>query len=82
MYMTTKEKVIEALGWYGAFAVTGAFAFNSFGYFAHDALLYQLLNLTGAAALALITLYHRVYQSAIVNVVWALIAVIALANLL
>jgi hypothetical protein len=80
--MTTREKLIETLGWYGAFAVTGAFALNSFAYLASDALLYQLLNLTGAAALAVITLYHRVYQSAIVNVIWGLIAVIALAKLL
>jgi hypothetical protein len=80
--MTTKDKVIETLGWYGALAVTGAYAFNSFGYLAADASGYQLLNLSGAIALAIITLYRRVYQSALVNVIWAIIAVVALAKLL
>lgn len=80
--MTTKEKIIETLGWYGAVAVTGAYALNSFGYLAADAFGYQLLNFTGAAALAVITLYRGVYQSAIVNVIWALIAVVALLRLL
>ncbi len=79
--MTTKERIVETLGWYGALAVTGAFALNSFGYLAHEVLWYQSLNFTGAAALAIVTLYHRVYQSAIVNVIWAFIAVIALIKL-
>jgi len=80
--MTAREKLIEMLGWYGAIAVTGAFALNSFGYLSHDQPWYQLLNFTGAAALAVITLYHRIYQSAIVNVIWALIAVVSLLKLL
>lgn len=80
--MTTKEKVIETLGWYGAAAITGAYALNSFGYLAADALGYQLLNLTGAIALAVITLHHRVYQSALVNTIWAFIAIVALFKLL
>ncbi len=80
--MSAKEKLIETLGWYGALAVTGAYALNSFGYLAADAFGYQLLNLTGASALAVITLYRGVYQSALVNVIWALIAVVALTKLL
>lgn len=80
--MMTKEKIVEALGWYGALAVTGAFALNSFGYLEHEVLWYQLLNFTGAAALAVITLYHRIYQSAIVNVIWTLIALVALVKIL
>lgn len=76
-----KERMIEVLGWYGALAVTGAYALNSFGYLAADSLAYQLLNLSGALTLALVTIYHRVYQSALVNVIWALIAVVALFKL-
>ncbi len=38
----------EIVDWYGAVAIVGAYALNSFSVITFDSLSYQLLNLTGA----------------------------------
>lgn len=76
------EKFLEIFGWYGTVAIVGTFALISFSIIQPDSVLYQVLNLTGAIGIGCITLYKKVYQSATVNVIWALIAAFALAKLL
>lgn len=73
-----KNYLIEIIGWYGAGAITLAYFANSFGYFASDGLSYQLLNFTGGIALAVLTHAKRAYQSTVVNIIWSLIAIVAL----
>ncbi len=75
---STKKYLIEFVGWYGAFAITIAYFANSFGYLASDGLSYQLLNFTGGIALGILTYVKRAYQSTVVNVIWSLIATVAL----
>lgn len=77
-----KNYLIEIIGWYGAGAITLAYFANSFGYLASDGLLYQLLNFSGGIALAVLTHAKRAYQSTVVNIIWSLIAIVALWNIL
>lgn len=77
-----KNYLIEFVGWYGALAIVAAYFANSFGYLASNGLAYQLLNFTGGIALAVLTHAKRAYQSTVVNVVWSLIAIVALWKIL
>jgi hypothetical protein len=43
---------------------------------------YQLLNLTGAIGLAIVAFSHKDKQPAILNIVWALVAVVVLIQLI
>ena len=70
--------VIEVAGWYGAIAIIVAYALNSFGLLSSSDLLYQLLNLTGAAGIVIVSVKRRAYQPAVVNLVWLLVAIIAI----
>jgi hypothetical protein len=45
-----------------------------------DGVIYQLLNLTGALGIILISALKGVKQSVTLNVFWALIALVALVN--
>lgn len=75
-------KLAEIAGWYGASAIVGAYALVSFGIVSSEDIIYQLLNLTGAIGILIISLVKRVFQSVALNVVWALIATAAIARLI
>ena len=77
-----KTKMIEIIGWYGAIALLGAYALVSFSLIKSDSLLYQLLNLTGAVGIAWVSIYKKAFQPGVLNVIWAIIALIAIIKLI
>lgn len=70
------------VGWYGAAAILIAYALTSFGVLRSDSLVYQLLNLTGALGIAVISITKKAYQPAVLNIVWAVVAIAAVVGLL
>lgn len=77
-----KLKLAEIAGWYGAVTIVGAYALVSFGVVSSEGIVYQLLNLTGAIGILIISLVKRVFQSVALNIVWALIATAAITRLI
>ena len=75
------KKFAEALGWYGTTAFIGSYMLVSFGVISATGIVYQLLNLTGAAGIIIISLKKGVKQSVVLNVIWAAIAVAAIVRL-
>ena len=80
--MKIKKIIDEAIGWYGTVAIIGAFAMVSFEVIAPTALLYQILNGTGAFGIVYISFKKKAYQPGVLNVIWAVIAGIAIIRLL
>lgn len=80
--MLTKKTLIEIVGWYGAFAILLAYALVSFKVIPISSYPYQLLNLTGAAGIAIISIGKKAKQPAFLNVTWVIIASIAIIGLL
>lgn len=72
----------EIVGWYGTVAIISAYALVSFNIISADSVLYQLLNLTGAIGIIVISLIKKVRQSVVLNAFWLAIAVIALTRIL
>jgi len=72
---------IEVFGWYGTFAIMSAYALVSFGVLQPDSFLYQLLNGTGAVGIVAVSFYKKTYQPGVLNIVWALIALIAIMGI-
>jgi hypothetical protein len=75
------KKLIEIYGWYGIAALLLAYALVSFSIINAGGLLYQILNGSGALGLMLVSFYKRAYQPAALNLIWTLIAVIAIARI-
>jgi hypothetical protein len=73
-----KHPLIEFFGWYGAVAVLIAYCSVSFGYFSAGGFWFQFLNATGSAGLALVAYIKKDWQLAILNLIWAIIALIVL----
>ena len=74
--------VTEALGWYGVVAVVLAYALLSFKILSSDSLLFQGLNLTGAIGIVIDALDDKNTQPAVLNIIWAIIALIAIVKIL
>lgn len=74
--------LIELFGWYGTLAILGAYILVSFSIIKSSSITYQLLNLTGSLGIVAVSFFKRVYQAVILNIIWAIIAVLAIINLL
>ena len=77
-----KHTFLETFGWYGMLAVLAAYALVSFGLLSSGNIWFQVLNLTGALGITLISFYKKTYQPAILNFIWAIIALVALIKII
>jgi len=59
-------------------AIVAAYGLLSYGVLASTSFLYQLLNLTGAITLIISSYYKRAWPIVVLNIFWALIALIAI----
>ena len=69
----------DAIGWVGAVALLIAYAMVSHRKLEADSAMYQLLNIGGSLLLAANTIFYGSYPSTFVNLIWAGIAVFAIA---
>ena len=69
--------LIESVGWVGSVAIVLAYGLNMFKKLASDSAAYYILNIAGSVCLIVNTLYHHAIPSAVVNVIWIFIALVA-----
>ena len=74
--------MLEIYGWYGFVAVLVAYFLVNFRIISVISPIYIFLNITGAAGITIISFYKKVYQPAVLNLVWVAIALVALFSLL
>lgn len=75
------RRPLDIIGWTGMVLLLVAFAANSMGSLGARSMTYQMLNLLGAVGIAVHAGKRRAYPAAMLNVIWAAIAVIALVQL-
>ena len=80
-YNQRMKTFIEAFGWYGTFAILLAYALSSFAIIATTNPLYQILNITGSIGIVAVAVTKKDHQSATLNVIWAIIGLVALVKL-
>ncbi len=73
--------LIDIIGWIGSVCILAAYALNSFGKIKADSLPFQLLNLFGGIFFIIYTATLGAFASTALNVVWVIIAVIALIRM-
>ncbi|GAA3119296.1 CBU_0592 family membrane protein [Streptosporangium carneum] len=71
---------VDLLGWAGAALMLYGYAMVSSSRMAGDGMPYQIVNLVGAIALMINTAYHSAWPSAILNVVWGVIGLVAVTR--
>ncbi len=76
-----RERLIELFGWYGTAAVILGYALVSFSVLEATSVWFQLLNGTGALGIILVSLRKRAFQPAVLNIIWALIALASILRI-
>ena len=71
---------MELLGWAGAAMLLTAYGSVSFKKISPTSTVYQLLNAAGGALFVANTVYHRAFPPAFLNLVWTIIAMVALSR--
>lgn len=69
--------LIEILGWIGAVLVTGSYFLNIQGKLEAKDARYIWANAIGGICFIINTYFHQAYPSMAVNIIWVLIAVVA-----
>ena len=69
---------IEIYGWYGAIGLLSAYALSSFNVLSPENIWYQILNITAALGIVAVSFYKKTYQPGVLNIVWAIVGLIAL----
>ena len=75
--MTVVEVAVEVVGWLGALLILLAYLLLSAGKFTGRSLVYQGMNIVGAAGFVINGWWHRAIPSAALNVLWLLIGGVA-----
>ena len=73
--------LIEIIGWTGSIAILLAYSLNSYQKIRSDSLFFLFLNLTGGLLLIVYSFYKAALANAFLNMVWVIVAVIALGKL-
>ncbi len=76
------KKVIEFYGWYGTIAIILAYILVSFSVIDATNIWYQVLNGTGALGIVLVSIQHKNYQPGVLNIIWTLIALVAIIKII
>jgi len=80
--MTATELAVEVVGWAGASLILLAYLLLSAGKLTGQSLVYQAMNVVGAAGFIVNGWWHGAIPSAVLNVIWMLIGGIALWRIL
>ncbi len=70
--------LIDIIGWIGATMILGAYALLTAGKIAARSVAYQGLNVVGALGFIANGWWHGALPSAVLNVIWAAIGMVAL----
>jgi hypothetical protein len=71
----------ETAGWVGAISVLVAYVLVLNGVIDGDGFWNAFLNLVGAIGIITIAIIKKVVQSIVLNIIWAVIAVVAIVNI-
>jgi hypothetical protein len=74
------RKLVALYGWYGMAAIILAYALASFSVIKATGLAFQILNGTGALGIVFVSFQKKAYQPGVLNILWTLIAIIAIAK--
>ena len=71
----------DIVGWVGTGMIILAYAFSTFGLLRTDDSVYLILNVIGSIGIIIISIFKKTYQPAVLNIVWAAVAIAAIVRL-
>ena len=78
----SKSTGIEIFGWYGAIGLLTAYTLLSFNILSSENIWYQIINVTAALGIVVVSFHKNNYQPGVLNIVWAIVGLVALVKIL
>jgi O-antigen ligase len=75
------KRIDETLEWIGISLILVAYAMNMFGVLDTKNTIYLLMNILGSLGVVYVSFKKKDYQPGVLNIVWAVVAIIALVGL-
>ena len=75
------KRLANILGWYGAIALLIGYTMISFGWLDSRGLVYQSIVVTSTVGLTIVSMSKRLYQTALLNAVAAIIGLVAIGSI-
>jgi hypothetical protein len=76
-----RHPAIEAIGWVSAVLIIVAYGLLTFNVLSPHSALYLIMNIVGSLGLVAIAEVKKLFQSVILNIIWAAVALVALVQL-
>jgi hypothetical protein len=73
--------IFETVGWIGSVIILLAYGLNSYQKIRSDSLGFYLMNFSGGVCLIVYAVYKDASANAFINIVWVIVAVIAIIRL-
>ena len=80
--MIKNKLLVEVIGWYGAVAILSAYSLNTLQVIDAGSIMYQILNLTGAIGIVVVSVAKGAKQPAVLNIAWAIVALLAIIGII
>jgi hypothetical protein len=77
----TERLFVDAAGWLAALLILGGYALLTAGKVTAKSPLYQWMNVVGAVGFVINSGYFKAWPSAVLNVIWAAIGIVALLRI-
>ena len=77
----TERLFVDAAGWLAALLILGGYALLTAGKVTARSPLYQWMNVVGAVGFVINSGYFKAWPSAVLNVIWAGIGIVALIRI-
>jgi hypothetical protein len=77
----TERLFVDAAGWLAALLILGGYALLTAGKVTAKSPLYQWMNVVGAVGFVINSGYFKAWPSAVLNVIWAGIGIVALIRI-
>lgn len=81
MTETNANLLMEIVGWIGSAGILLAYGLNSYQKIRSDSPVFLVMNLTGGLLLMAYTFYKDALANTFLNLVWVIIAIVAMAKL-
>jgi hypothetical protein len=74
--------LVEIIGWVGSILILLAYGLNSYQRIRSDSLGFYLMNFSGGVCLIVYAIHKDASANAFINIVWVIVALIAMIRLL
>lgn len=77
-----KYSLVQIIGWLGMLLILAAYFFVSFDLLLPDSIWYQGMNIVGSAGIIAVAFTKKDWQPMVLNIVWILIAIVAILRII